>query len=181
MARATAASLQSRWLLHRRRSLQRPQVRWLMLAPTVLLLLAMTIFPFGYALYVSLHTWKLTFPGKPWAGIDNYKELLTADSRFINSLEKTATIGGAPLAIEFVLGFALAVFFWTTVKRARWLATIVLIPMMISPVVVGFTGRMAFTDSYGFINQLISFVAGHHVSLEWLASPSLAPWVIIMA
>jgi multiple sugar transport system permease protein len=152
-----------------------------MLAPTVALLLAMTIFPFGYAIYVSLHTWKLTFPFRPWIGVDNYKQLLTADPRFVNSLEKTAEIGGAALAIEFVLGFALAIFFWSTFQKARWLATIVLIPMMISPVVVGFTGRMAFTDSYGFVNQLISFVAGRHISIDWLSNPTLAPWVIVMA
>src|SRR4051812_44771248 len=146
------------WSLRRRKSLQRPRVRFVMLAPTVALLVAMTIFPLCYAVYVSLHTWKLTFPFKPWIGIDNYKQLLTADPRFTNSLEKTAIIGGAALAIEFLLGFALAIFFWSTFRKARWLATIILIPMMISPVVVGFTGRMAFTDSYGFINQLIGFV-----------------------
>jgi multiple sugar transport system permease protein len=179
--RAEAVDRQPLWSLRRRKSLQRPPVRFVMLAPTVALLLAMTIFPFGYAIYVSLHTWKLTFPFRPWIGIDNYKQLLTADPRFVNSLEKTAEIGGAALAIEFVLGFALAIFFWSTFRKARWLATIFLIPMMISPVVVGFTGRMAFTDSYGFINQLISFVAGHHVSIDWLANPRLAPWVIIMA
>jgi multiple sugar transport system permease protein len=175
------ADRQPLWSLRRRKSLQRPRVRFVMLAPTVALLVAMTIFPLCYAVYVSLHTWKLTFPFKPWIGIDNYKQLLTADPRFTNSLEKTAIIGGAALAIEFLLGFALAIFFWSTFRKARWLATIILIPMMISPVVVGFTGRMAFTDSYGFINQLIGFVAGRDVSINWLADPTLAPFVIIMA
>jgi multiple sugar transport system permease protein len=179
--RAEVADQQSAWPLRRRKAPQRPPVRFAMLAPTVALLLAMTIFPFGYAIYVSLHTWKLTFPSRPWIGIDNYKQLLTADPRFINSLEKTAEIGAAALALEFALGFAIAIFFWSTFRKARWLATIVLIPMMISPVVVGFTGRMAFTDSYGFINQLIGFVLGRSVSIDWLANPTLAPLVIIMA
>jgi multiple sugar transport system permease protein len=150
-----------------------------MVAPSLLLLLAMTIFPLGYAVYVSFHTWKLTYPARPWIGVDNYKSLITDDPRFVNAIEKTAIMGGAALAIEFVLGFALAVFFWSTFRRSRWLATVVLIPMMISPVVVGFTGRMAFTDSYGWVNQIVSLFAGHHVSIDWLASPSLAPVVIV--
>src|SRR5262249_28071626 len=125
--------------------------------------------------------WQLTFPGRPWIGIDNYRELILDDPRFVNAIERTAIIGFSALAIEFVVGFTLALFFWTAFRGTRWLATIVLVPMMISPVVVGFTARMGFTDSYGFVNQLIGLFIGHHPSIQWLADPTLATIVIVLA
>jgi len=152
-----------------------------MVAPALLLLLWMTAYPLGYAVYMSVHNWQLTFPGRPWIGIDNYRELILDDPRFVNAIERTAIIGGSALAIEFVVGFTLALFFWTAFRGTRWLATIVLVPMMISPVVVGFTARMGFTDSYGFVNQLIGLFIGHHPSIQWLADPTLAPIVIVLA
>jgi len=152
-----------------------------MVAPAFLILLWMTAYPLGYAVYMSLHNWQLTFPGRPWIGIDNFRELLLDDPRFVNALERTALIGGSALAIEFVIGFSLALFFWTAFRGTRWLATIVLVPMMISPVVVGFTARMGFTDSYGFVNQLIGLFIGHHPSIQWLADPTLAPIAIVLA
>jgi multiple sugar transport system permease protein len=152
-----------------------------MVAPALLLLLWITAYPLGYAVYMSVHNWQLTFPGRPWIAIDNYRELILDDPRFVNALERTAIIGGSALAIEFVVGFTLALFFWTAFRGTRWLATIVLVPMMISPVVVGFTARMGFTDSYGFVNQLIGLFIGHHPSIQWLADPTLAPLVIVLA
>src|SRR5262245_18750735 len=162
-------------------SVKRPLTRWVMVAPAFLLLLWMTAYPLGYAVYMSVHNWQLTFPGRPWIGIDNYRELILDDPRFVNAIERTAIIGFSALAIEFVVGFTLALFFWTAFRGTRWLATIVLVPMMISPVVVGFTARMGFTDSYGFVNQLIGLFIGHHPSIQWLADPTLATIVIVLA
>ena len=86
------------------------------------------------------------------------------------------------LALEFAFGFVMAVLFWKTFHRVRGFATLILLPMLISPVVVGFTARMAFTDSYGFVNQVLSLlVPGGDVSLNWLSSPTLAPLVVIFA
>jgi multiple sugar transport system permease protein len=75
----------------------------------------------------------------------------------------------------------MAVVFWRTFQRVRWVATLILLPMMIAPVVVGFTARMAFTDSYGFVNQILSLFVPGDVSAHWLSDPTLAPIVIIVA
>jgi multiple sugar transport system permease protein len=166
----------------RRSRLARPRLRWLLIAPAVLLLIAFTVYPFIYALFVSTHTWKVTYPVKPYIGLENYRHLLVDDDRFINAIERTAIITVAALAIEFVFGFVMALLFWRAFHRVRWLATLILLPMLISPVVVGFTARMAFTDSYGFVNQILSLlVPGGDVSPNWLSSPTLAPLVVILA
>jgi multiple sugar transport system permease protein len=164
-----------------RRTLKRPRARWAFVAPTILLLLGMTAYPFAYAVYISLHTWKTTFPTKPYVGIDNYRALVTDDDRFVNAIVKTLVIAASSLTIEFVFGLAMAILFWTAYQRIRWVATFILVPMMIAPVVVGFTARMAFTDSFGFVNQILSFVLPGHVNAQWLSDPNLAPIVIIAA
>jgi multiple sugar transport system permease protein len=165
----------------RPRTLKRPRVRWLFVAPAVLVLLGMTAYPFGYAVYISLHTWKTTFPMKPFVGIDNYKYLIQDDARFVNSIEKTLILASSALAIEFLFGLTMAILFWTAYQRIRWVATIILLPMMIAPVVVGFTARMAFTDSFGFVNQILSLFVPGEVNIHWLSDPTLAPIVLIAA
>jgi len=147
----------------------------------VVLLVAMTAFPFLYAVYISTHTWKTTFPVKPFIGLDNYTGLLSGDDRFWNAVVKTITIGAGALTLEFAFGMVMAIVFWRTFQRARWVATLILLPMMIAPVVVGFTARMAFTDSFGFVNQILSLVLPGDVTAQWLSDPTLAPLVIIAA
>ena len=161
---------------------RRPRLRWALVAPALVLLLAMTVFPFLYALYISGHKWKTTFPVKPWIGLKNYDKLLTDDDRFTNAITKTIVIAASALTIEFIFGLVMALLFWHAFHRVRWLATFILLPMMIAPVVVGFTARMAFTDSYGFVNQILSLLwPGGDVNAQWLSDPTLAPIVIIAA
>lgn len=161
--------------------LRRPRLRWALIAPAMVLLLAMTVFPFLYALWISAHKWKTTFPVKPFIGLDNYSRLVTDDDRFTNAIVQTVLIGVAALTIEFLFGLAMALLFWHAYHRVRWLATLILLPMMIAPVVVGFTARMAFTDNYGFVNQILSLVTPGEVSPQWLSDSTLAPLVIIAA
>ena len=151
------------------------------MAPAVLLLLGLTAYPFGYAVYISLHTWKVTRPVRPFIGFDNFRDLLFDDERFINSIEQTLIIASSALVLEFLFGLVMALLFWTAYQRVRWVATGILVPMMIAPVVVGFTARMAFNNSFGFLNQILSLLWPGDVNLQWLSDPSLAPVVIILA
>ncbi len=159
----------------------RPAIRWALIAPTVVLLLVLTVYPFFYALWISTHKWKTTFPHKPYIGADNYTKLLTDDDRFTNAVQVTLLIGIAALVIEFLFGLGLAIIFWQWFHRVRWLATVILLPLMVAPVVVGFTARMAFTDSYGFVNQILSLFWPGDVDILWLSDPSLSPLVVIAA
>lgn len=156
-----------------------PRLRWALVAPTVVLLLGMTVFPIVYALYISTHTWKTTYPVKPYIGLKNYTDMLGGDDRFWNAVAKTALIAASALTIELLFGLVMAIVFWRTFQRVRWVATLILLPMMIAPVVVGFTARMAFTDSYGFVNQVMSFVLPGNFDAQWLSNSTLAPIVVI--
>jgi multiple sugar transport system permease protein len=155
-------------------------VQYLMIAPLTILLLAVTIYPLIRAAYMSVVEWDATSLDHPFIGLANYQELLTQDPRFISDLAKTGIIGGSALTIEFVVGFALALLFFGNFRGKRILTTLLLIPMMISPVVVGFTARMAFTTSYGFVTPLLGGILHRHLAIDWLGSTALAPVVIIL-
>jgi len=163
-----------------RGSIHRPASRFLYILPLVILLLGMTVYPFVWGLVASFRHYRIILKD-PWIGTDNYEAFLNGhNDALLNSLVKTATIGGAALALEFLLGSLLALFFWHSFRTKRFLATLILVPMLIAPVVVGITARMAFNDSFGFINQFISFIVRRDVEILWLADPSLAVLAVII-
>ncbi|MCY4086323.1 MAG: sugar ABC transporter permease [Actinomycetia bacterium] len=163
-----------------RGSVNRPASRFLYVLPLIILLLGMTVYPFVWGLVASFRDYRITLRD-PWIGTSNYEAFLNGQNpAFLDSLATTATIGGAALAGEFLLGSLLALFFWHAFRAKRFLATLILIPMLIAPVVVGITARMAFNDSFGFINQFISFFMGRDVQILWLAEPKLAVLAVIL-
>jgi multiple sugar transport system permease protein len=166
------------------RQRHRPWRRWfvqyLMIAPMALLFVGVTIYPLFLAIRMSLLDWDATSIDHPFIGLANYQELLTQDPRFIADLLRTGVMGGAALVIEFVAGFALALLFLGPFPGKRILTTLLLIPMMISPVVVGFTARMAFTTSYGFVTPVLEAILRRPINIDWLSDPNYAPAVIVL-
>ncbi|MFN8458199.1 MAG: sugar ABC transporter permease [Anaerolineae bacterium] len=156
-------------------------VKWLLVGPSVLLLLFLTVYPTVSALYMSFHRWDATNIERPFIGLDNYKNLLTDDDRFSNAMLQTLLIGGTALALQMATGLALALLFSGEFQGKRVLTTIYLIPMMISPVVVGFTARMAFTNQYGFVPQILDWILQQETGILWLSNAFWAKVVIILA
>jgi multiple sugar transport system permease protein len=103
-------------------------------------------------------------------GFDNYTELVN-DPSFVNSVQVSFTFVFVAVLLEFCLGIALALL--VTLRTA------LMVPIMMTPVVVGVLWRTLFNSSYGVINYLLSLV---HVPPQlWLGSPSQAlPAVIVV-
>ena len=109
----------------------------LLLAPTVIILLALTIFPLIYSVYVSLFDFYLPRPHRrAFVGLENYGTVLT-DARFWASMRITGIFMFFSISIQFILGTALAVFFFDEFRgrsaKAIYLP-LILVPMMIAPV-----------------------------------------------
>ena len=130
---------------------------------------------------MSFHRWDATNIERPFIGLDNYKNLLTDDDRFSNAMLQTVIIGGIALVPQMVTGLVLALLFSGEFQGKRVLTTIYLIPMMISPVVVGFTARMAFTNQYGFVPQILDWILQRETGILWLSNPFWAKVVVILA
>ena len=175
MTATTVASAEATRL--RRRKQLTP---WLFVLPTLILILAVTIFPTIYSFGLSLFKWEATMKAKPFIGLGNY---ITAfhDPRFLHAVWVTALLVVGGVLIEMVLGFLIAELLVTDPRPHRLMVALMLLPVMVMPVVVGYTWRLLWDAQYGPINQLIGWIIGHPFQYAWLAKPATALFAILIS
>jgi multiple sugar transport system permease protein len=152
---------------------------WLYLAPALLVMFTMTIFPFLYTATLSLSRWNLTFARpRTFIGLGNYQAIL-ASSDFWASAARTFWYVGGCVSIEFVLGIMIAFLLDTQFIGRNIFRTLILLPMVMAPVVAGLIWRFIFNDEWGLANSVIHFfgLGGK----AWLVNPQLAFFAVIIA
>jgi multiple sugar transport system permease protein len=120
---------------------------WLLILPTIALLVALTIFPLLYSLYISLNDYSLG-GDRAWIWFANYRELLS-DHVFWRKTWFTLEITFFAVAIELSLGLLCALVLNKRLPGMGIFRMIVYIPMMISPLVVAFFWRIMLDGSFG--------------------------------
>lgn len=133
---------------------------YLLLTPTLVLLVCLSIIPFAYALILSLRHLNLKIPrlAGQFAGLDNYRALMRADAEFWHSMGITLLFLIVVVGIEFLLGFALALLLNRDFRGKRVLVSLAVVPMMIAPVAVGLMWRVALNYELGIVTYLIRSV-----------------------
>ncbi len=127
----------------------------LLCAPTVLMILAVTGYPIGYALYQSLERFDLRFPGqRGFVGLSNYVAVLSS-GYWWQALTVTVIITVVSVAIEFVIGLALALAMYRTPIGRGLMRTVVLIPYGIVTVVASYSWQFAWTPGKGYLAALL--------------------------
>jgi len=141
----------------RRSHIGRRSVPYLLILPVMAWLVLLTIFPFVKTLQYSFLGWVLTRPWhKPFVGIQNYASVLSFSNRiYWNTMRNTGIYVAVALAIELILGLWLATLVNRPIKAQKFFATALLIPMVISPVVVGLFFRAAFAPDFGLVNYFL--------------------------
>ena len=159
-----------------RRGRHIPRLPILLLAPTALFALAVTVFPLGYAVVASLEAFRF---GRPVAfiGLLNYQNLI-GDANFRGSLVTTLIFTGAATTAEFVLGMALALLLKDDLPLEGIIRSILIIPMIVAPVVVGIVWRLLYSSDVGLVGYATQLIFGQPVSV--LSSPSLALSALIL-
>ena len=176
-ARATPAPM-----ARKVRGLSDKGVAWLFITPTILLLLAINIFPLIWAIRLSFTNYRANRPNEEVVnvGLRNYERILT-DPDIWAAMQTTAHFVFWTILLQTLIGFTLA---WLIDRKFRGHAfwtTIILIPMMLSPAVVGNFWRFLYQPQIGLFNYIISFFTGvPPSSFEMLGSVQLAPWAIII-
>jgi len=146
-------------------------------APAVVVMLLVTLYPIGYALVLSVQKVDLRFPNESgFVGLDNYVSVLTSDLWW-QDLFNTTFVTVVSVAIELVLGMALALVMHKAIFGRGLIRTAVLIPYGIVTVVAAFAWFFAFDVNSGFVNHL-PFVADDKA---WFGSRGSAFSVIILA
>lgn len=126
------------------------------LSPTLIILLSVTLFPLLYSLYLASHTVILTNPMMTgWSLGDNLRETFLETPEYWESFFTTLILVVAVVSIEFALGLMLAYFFFNNFKGRDFIFPFFLMPMMLTPVVVGTIWRFLFNGEFGLIAGLL--------------------------
>jgi len=153
------------------------RVPLLLVIPTTIVLALVVIFPMIYSLTVSFRLYDLRVPRHPFVGFNNYLRLF-ADPRFHNALKVTILLVLGELALQFPIGFGLALLLTRGFRGKKLIQPILLIPMMITPVVVGYMGRLLFETRSGPINYLLNVLG--LPSMSWHTSANTALFTVIL-
>jgi multiple sugar transport system permease protein len=164
------------------RGLSDKSIAWLFIAPTIILLLAINIFPLIWTIYLSLTNYRANRPNAElkFVGTEHYEKILTNPDIWA-AMQSTAHFVVWTIIFQTVIGFTLA---WLVDRKFRghgfW-TTIILLPMMLSPAVVGNFWKFLYQPQIGLFNYIVSFFTGAEPSsFEMLGSVQLAPWAIVI-
>jgi multiple sugar transport system permease protein len=177
-----AASATPFSVTRRVRGLSDRAIAWLFIAPTILLLLAINIFPLIWTIYLSFTNYRANRPNAEIQGVGlrHYANILT-DTDVWHSMQVTAHFVFWTILLEMVLGFALAYLLDRKFRGHGFWTTIILIPMMLSPAVVGNFWKFLYQPQIGLFNYIVSFVTGKDPSsFQMIGDVNLAPWSIII-
>jgi multiple sugar transport system permease protein len=137
------------------RSIRERRLGWLLCAPAVTVMLAVTAYPILYAFWLSLQRYDLRFPEKRgFVGLANYASALASEVWW-EALASTLLITLISVLLELVLGFALAAVMHRAAFGRRMVRTAVLVPYGIITVVGALAWKFAFDPTTGFVNPLL--------------------------
>jgi multiple sugar transport system permease protein len=170
----------------KRRTLSDRSLINLFIWPTLFILIAVNVFPLAYSLFLSFTDYSAIANRVPqWIGFENFNRVLLNEDMW-----KVFTITGRyvlySVGLELILGFVLALLIREQFRGSGIVTTLILIPMMLSPVVVGLFWKLMYNPSYGYFNYLLGF-SNPATAPDWLASrfqsqplPGLALWAVVI-
>ncbi len=147
--------------------------RWLLVAPAILLILALSIYPLVFSAWVAFVNYDFQIPGHAFVGWGNFKAVID-DPVARWSLVLTAILSAANVTIEFALGLALALAMVRNFPGRGLVMSIIIVPLFISPVIVGQAWALLLQRPFGPTDYVLSLIVGHDVRISWL---SQSPWI----
>jgi len=147
---------------------------YVLLAPTVAVLLALTIYPLIYSVKISLHG-----ESGNWT-LQNFTRLF-ADQFFLSALAHTIVYAAIALTFEFLIGLSLALLLNEQMRGQSVFRALLLLPMMLPPVVVGVVWRLMLNSNFGAVNGTLKRFGLNTDALTWTASPKLAMATVVIA
>jgi multiple sugar transport system permease protein len=151
------------------------QIAWLLVLPAALLILALSIYPLLYSVWVAFVNYDFQIPGHAFVGLENFREIVT-DPIARSSLVNTVILSAAAVAVEFGLGLLLALAMVERFRGRGLIMPILIVPLFISPVIVGQFWSLLLQPPFGPTNYLLSLVLGRPVQISWLTQ---TPWNFI--
>ncbi len=164
------------------RSRAERKLGWLLAGPAFVVMLLVTAYPILQAVYYSLFSYRLTDPeNREFNGLSNYLVVLT-DPLWWQSVFVTLLITVVTVAVELVLGFALALVMVKALSSIRpAVRAAILIPYAVITVVSAFAWQFAFRIETGFVNSWFGWLPGVDTTTDWFGGTGTSLLVICLA
>lgn len=151
---------------------------WLFMLPSVLVMALVLFYPFFSAVYYSFFDYYLGSPAVNFVGLDNYTNLLS-EERFWLDLGNTFVLVGISVALQLLIGLALALALYSCTRGVRLISLLNFLPHVVTPVVGGIFLKWVFMGRWGLLDAtLIGF---NIFPPDWLGDPFWAKFTVIMA
>lgn len=153
------------------------QKGYLLAGPAFVVMLAIFVYPLGYSFLMSFFRWDLS-GSAPFIGTGNYTDELFG-RQFNQALRNQIIFSVVSITVEVVAGMAIAVLVNGELRGMRLARTLLLVPPMIAPAVVGLNFRWLFNTQYGLVDALLRMF--NLPSIPWLSDPTWALVSVIIA
>jgi multiple sugar transport system permease protein len=156
-------------------------VHWLLLAPVLLFVGAMAIFPLGYSLVLSFRDWKLARSpvAGDFVGLSNYVNLLTDDPDFVEAVRVTGIFVTADVIVTVAISLAAALLLHRAGRLNSLARTLLILPFVMSPALIGISFRFFLNAEYGVVAHVLGLLVPAVKDTVWLADASLSMVAII--
>jgi multiple sugar transport system permease protein len=144
-------------------SLLNRHARAVFILPTLIFVMGMMLFPIGYTVYLSAHNWNGSARRAPeFVGTDNYMALLRVDERrderFHLAVGRTFIFSLIAVSAELVLGLGVALLINGKFIGSNWVKTLILLPMVATPVAIGMAWLLIYEPTIGLFNTILTSI-----------------------
>jgi multiple sugar transport system permease protein len=156
------------------------RLKWTMIGPAVAFIGLMVVFPLAYTAWLSLtDAFGAVNADTRFLGLLNYADALSDTRRFWPAVGRTAVFTVAAVALELVLGLALAMLLRRPFRGMRWMRTVLMVPLLATPVAVGVVWLLILDPTVGIANALLGLVGIPPQPFLGSAAQSLPTLVLI--
>jgi len=153
------------------------QLGYLFLAPALLVILGIVVYPFVGAVLLTFQEKTAGAPGK-WIGLANYRELLNNEV-FFRTIYNTIFYTVSAVALKFVFGLGMALVLNQERLFNNFYRSFLLIPWAIPTVISALNWRWIYDDASGLINNVLVRLELIDETISWLSDPNLAMFSVI--
>jgi ABC-type sugar transport system permease subunit len=153
---------------------------YLLVAPLVVLLLAVTAYPLLYNLWNSFHFVNLSYGGLPhkWVGLSNYSKMF-GSAEWVSALERTAIFTVVTVVFDVVVALGLALMLNRQFRGRGFLRAAVLVPWAVPTVVSAVLWKTMFDPRAGFVDYFLGSIHHSWSNLAWVNANVARSWVVI--
>lgn len=145
--------------------------KWLFAGPSMAFTVLLLAIPLAWTLFLSFTDSRRSVRREfGFIGIENYISALTDTERFWPAVGRTFAFTAGALTFELIFGMIIALLLWKPFRGQGVVRTIVLLPLVATPVAVGMMWRLLFEPNIGFVNEMLGWVG--IPPQPWLADPA---------